>query len=300
MRTAAPMVSLAAATAFAAPTLAAPPVGCDEGLSVVASDSDLGDRVAGAAPPVRRELRGFLETARKLDIAGYGDACEAVVEAVRDFVNQRVTARGIDGDEVAGDPGRSDASGTANGRGSQDRGGGEDKDAANDDTVGEDDAGTADAADPAPERGLPTVADRGDAAADRAAADAGGEATGGVPGWRTYDYSAGAERAEPFEALADSFSSDRIVGAEIRTMGGDELGSVEGFLMSKGGISDLIIGYGGVLGISEREVAAPIDRVFFDREDDVFYTRLTRAELDLKPDWDQQGRDDPGFWIKDE
>ncbi len=291
------MLSLAAATALAAPALAAPPVGCDEGLSVVATDGDLGDRVAGAAPPVRRELRGFLETARKLDVAGYGDACEAVVEAVRDFVDARVTARGIHGDEIAGDP--EDAAPSEGTEAAARRNGGGDNDGRNEaasETETDPDAqGTAAGA---PERGLPTVADRGDDGGTRPSTEAGESA--GVPGWRTYDYSAGAEQAEPFEPLADAIASDRVVGAEVRTMGGDELGAVEGFLMSKGGISDLIIGYGGVLGINDREVAAPTDRMFFDREDDVFYTRLTRAELDLKPDWDQRGRDDPAFWIEDE
>lgn len=119
--------------------------------------------------------------------------------------------------------------------------------------------------------------------------------------WREFDYASSADRARPFESVAERLSSEMIVGAEARFEGGEELGSVEGFLTDRVGVSHLIVSYGGFLGLGDREVAVPIGDVGFDPVTGVFFIDAGPAWLEEQPDWEQaEWSDEPDAWIRED
>lgn len=119
--------------------------------------------------------------------------------------------------------------------------------------------------------------------------------------WRRYDYGASAARAEPFSEVAGRVSSEMIVGAEARMEAGEGLGSVKGFLTDRVGVSHLIVGYGGLLGIGDREVAVPVDQVSFDPVSGAFFVEAGPAWFEHQPDWDRADwSDQPDAWLRDE
>lgn len=119
--------------------------------------------------------------------------------------------------------------------------------------------------------------------------------------WRRYDYGASAARAEPFADVAGRISSEMIVGAEARMEAGEGLGSVKGFLTDRVGVSHLIVGYGGFLGIGDREIAVPVDQVSFDPVSGAFFVEAGPAWFEHQPDWDRADwSDQPDAWLRDE
>ena len=117
-----------------------------------------------------------------------------------------------------------------------------------------------------------------------------GDMARGLGEWSDYDYSDRARTAVPFAEMAGRVNSDTIVGADARTLDGEDIGSVDGFLTETGkGVSHLIVGYGGFMNIGDREVAVPVERVKFDATDRVFYMEADEAWLEAQPDWDEKG-----------
>lgn len=106
------------------------------------------------------------------------------------------------------------------------------------------------------------------------------------------DRSRDAREATPFRYMAQRMSSDLVIDWQVRTMRGEPVGWVDGVVTGNGdGVTHLIVGHGGVLGIGDREVAVPVDRLRFDVADKTFYVDATPAWFDDQPDWN------PTAWL---
>jgi hypothetical protein len=113
------------------------------------------------------------------------------------------------------------------------------------------------------------------------------------------DYAAGAERSRPVRP-GSLHIGDSLLGADVRLMDGSDAGAVDGFLLDGTGLTHLIVGYGGFLGLGDREIAAPIERVRYDPDTGALYVDASKDWFDAQADWDQRGLSDrPDFWIKD-
>ena len=76
-----------------------------------------------------------------------------------------------------------------------------------------------------------------------------------LPGWRQRQIAA----AQPVTSKDTSFRSDEVVGAEVRNLQGEALGSVDDIVMTPntGKIAYLVLARGGIFGIGESYVAVP-------------------------------------------
>lgn len=106
--------------------------------------------------------------------------------------------------------------------------------------------------------------------------------------WESADLSERARTAEPFADHAMMVSSYELVNADVHMMDGDDIGAVDGFVTGEnGGVSHVIVGYGGFLNIGDREVAVPVEKLRFDREDRIFFVEGDEAWFENQPDWDR-------------
>lgn len=100
------------------------------------------------------------------------------------------------------------------------------------------------------------------------------------------DRSRAAREAAPFRYMARRMSSDLVIDWQVRTMRGAPVGWVDGVVTANGeGVTHLIVGHGGLLGIGDREVAVPARRLRFDVTRETFYVDATPQWFDRQPDW---------------
>ena len=79
---------------------------------------------------------------------------------------------------------------------------------------------------------------------------------------------------------------DEIVGDDVYSANGEDVGDVERMAISGDRIY-AIVGVGGILGLGDREVALPINRLAF-ADDRVTLPRLTEEDLESMPDIDME------------
>lgn len=289
-RRAAMAACLAAGGAAAHP--AASP-GCGAG----AAGAELRARLAHVDDDRRSALRALLATADDLEAQGLSDACAAILDAVRALSMTAPGPADADARAAGGSLGRpGPESGSGDGAARPAGSSVETAGVGQPDGASQDGAASGAASPQGPELGIVPPGEARKRAEELAAPPRGEKAP-----WQKYDYTESAKRAEPFDTLIGEIDPARIVDAEVRTNTGEELGEVEGYLLSEGRLTDVIVGYGGLLGIAERDVAMAPRELRYDREDGVFFTGVGEAELDTRPDWDQERLDDnPEFWIRDD
>lgn len=98
---------------------------------------------------------------------------------------------------------------------------------------------------------------------------------------------------------AKSMQGSNLIGAEVKTMGGDEVGPVEDLIIGQDGqITAIVVGVGGFLGLGERKVAIGWDDVTksvaadaddLDLWDDMeLRINATRESLSAAPEFEAQ------------
>lgn len=98
---------------------------------------------------------------------------------------------------------------------------------------------------------------------------------------------------------AKSMQGSNLIGAEVKTMGGDEVGPVEDLIIGQDGqITAIVVGVGGFLGLGERKVAIGWDDVTksvaadaddLDMWDDMeLRINATRESLSAAPEFEAQ------------
>lgn len=128
-----------------------------------------------------------------------------------------------------------------------------------------------------------------------AAAAATGE-SGGKPA-ETADRDQGDARVAKAESEADAGSSARtqgaltdLIGKPVRTEGGDQIGEVDNLVLdtNAGRIEQVIVGFGGFLGLGEKEVAIPWSEVVPSSGNEGIVIRMTEADVEAAPEFDAE------------
>jgi sporulation protein YlmC with PRC-barrel domain len=97
---------------------------------------------------------------------------------------------------------------------------------------------------------------------------------------------------------AQQFTFDRLVGTDIQNQAGDDIGTVDDVVLERDGrVAAVVITTGGVLGIGEKTVALPWDRLDISRDQDDpekyrVRTAMTEDELENLPEFDKDARAD--------
>ncbi|SJZ82558.1 PRC-barrel domain-containing protein [Consotaella salsifontis] len=92
---------------------------------------------------------------------------------------------------------------------------------------------------------------------------------------------------------ADQYLTSNLIGADVRSAAGDDsddFGEIDDLVVSSNGQVDAaVIGVGGFLGIGEKDVAVPFERVAFNRTDNNELTgvlQATKDQLKSAPEFD--------------
>ncbi len=78
-------------------------------------------------------------------------------------------------------------------------------------------------------------------------------------------------------------TAGELIGRDVRTARGEELGEVSRVVMNDGGYY-VVVSYGGFLGLGTDEVALPGQRVAL-QDDEVLLLGLTQQDLDAMPEY---------------
>lgn len=108
-----------------------------------------------------------------------------------------------------------------------------------------------------------------------------------------------AEEIQPQVSAADDqqqgASGDRLaamnpedlVGSEVRNAEGDEIGEVEDVVVDPNQVPHAVVSVGGFLGLGEKDVVVPMDRLTSGQEGEGLLTDLTEDELEAFPAYEE-------------
>lgn len=87
---------------------------------------------------------------------------------------------------------------------------------------------------------------------------------------------------------SSQFTTDRLIGAPVTNMAGEEIGSVDALLVSRDGrVDGVIVGLGGVMGLGARSVGIAWDQTSVDSQGRLRLTGVSIAELEAAPEFEQ-------------
>ena len=96
------------------------------------------------------------------------------------------------------------------------------------------------------------------------------------------------QRLVPLDASEMPINTARIEGSDLHNFEGEDIGDIEGFLMSQGQPTHVIVSHGGFWNIGDEDVAIPLDIVRWDPEWQVLFAPLTGDDLDAAPEYDER------------
>lgn len=103
--------------------------------------------------------------------------------------------------------------------------------------------------------------------------------------------------AEPVTEAAGPFRAEQMIGADVRNLENENLGEIEDVVLAKeGGASFVVLSHGGFLGLGEKEVAVPFDKLKVAGDRDVFYVDMTEEQIENAPSFERGSRD----WLEDQ
>jgi sporulation protein YlmC with PRC-barrel domain len=111
--------------------------------------------------------------------------------------------------------------------------------------------------------------------------------------------------ATPVTQFSQNFGADEVIGLDVRNMDNADLGEVTDIVIdpAQGNIAYAVISYGGILGLGDREIAVPWDRLQLTTERDVFVLQMTEEQLEEAPDLERTNKDtlrDPNWREKND
>jgi hypothetical protein len=112
------------------------------------------------------------------------------------------------------------------------------------------------------------------------------------------------DRARYAEAVAVlpifEYSTDELEGRDVYTEGGEDVGEIN-FIGRRGDTLVAIVGVGGFLGLGERDVAVPVEKMVV-REDRIVVPQVTQDQLESLPEYNVNEVQtlEPGLRLADE
>lgn len=81
--------------------------------------------------------------------------------------------------------------------------------------------------------------------------------------------------------------SDRVEGTVVRRLNGERVGSIQRLMIDKlsGQVAYAVLRFGGFLGMGEKHLPIPWERLKFDRTRQAYLVSLTDAELASAPSY---------------
>ena len=96
-----------------------------------------------------------------------------------------------------------------------------------------------------------------------------------------------------FEQSADSFLASTLIGTNVQSVDGDNIGEVDDLVLgSNGSVEGVVIGVGGFLGLGEKDVAVQFDAITVAQDPETreisFVLNSTEEELEAAPEFRTQ------------
>lgn len=106
----------------------------------------------------------------------------------------------------------------------------------------------------------------------------------------------GAENAVPLKQGAANLTASTLMGADLHSTRGEDLGEVSDVVLNaEGGSSYLVVSHGGFLGMGDKEIAIPFDSAKISRDGDIVYVNMTEEQLEKAPSFEPRDRE----WLED-
>jgi sporulation protein YlmC with PRC-barrel domain len=88
---------------------------------------------------------------------------------------------------------------------------------------------------------------------------------------------------------ANALRAKSILGARVRNYQGEDLGTVEDFVLDlkSGKISYIVLSFGGILGIGDKWFAVPVSSLSWYPEGEHFQMKADKAKLENAPGFDK-------------
>lgn len=95
--------------------------------------------------------------------------------------------------------------------------------------------------------------------------------------------------AKSLDQLAGRIGAEQIIGSEVRNGFNEELGEIEDVMLATKQDQKpyAIISYGGFIGLGDKQVAVPMDRLMVTDDRDVFVLNLSTKDLENAPAFDR-------------
>ena len=101
--------------------------------------------------------------------------------------------------------------------------------------------------------------------------------------------------SRPMTTIKHNFSAEEIIGARMINIQDEQLGSIEGISINSqtGKLDYIVMSHGGVLGLGEKYIGIPWDKLNWLQEEDVYVIDVPMKLLEKAPDigetaWPQQ------------
>ena len=100
---------------------------------------------------------------------------------------------------------------------------------------------------------------------------------------------------------ANSINAEELIGEDVYSIDGEDIGDISTLMVgSDGRIRNVIVSFGGFLGMGEKEVALPWDRFTVGPEGEQITVDVTEAEIEAMPDFEWPEDYETGTLLRDD
>lgn len=95
--------------------------------------------------------------------------------------------------------------------------------------------------------------------------------------------------AKSLDQVNGQLRVEEVVGSDVRNKQNDELGEIDDILLAtkEGDTSYAIVSHGGFIGIGEKQIAVPMDRLMVTADKDVFVLDVSEEQLESAPSFER-------------